>query len=78
MHLLDAVCAFADVPQRALPRLLWLLRTVPLAKLGRRLPPGSVFWHQDDADPDNMTYEYLTAIGELVGTESRGISEASA
>jgi len=31
---------------------------------------------QDGTDPDNMSYEYLTAIGELVGTESRGVSEA--
>jgi len=30
---------------------------------------------QDESDPDNMSYEYLTAIGELVGTQSRGVTE---
>mmetsp|Transcript_40606 Transcript_40606/g.75989 ORF Transcript_40606/g.75989 Transcript_40606/m.75989 type:complete len:249 (-) Transcript_40606:298-1044(-) len=30
---------------------------------------------QDDTDPDNMTYEQLTALGECVGTEQRGVAE---
>ncbi|XP_066357236.1 E3 ubiquitin-protein ligase BIG BROTHER-like [Miscanthus floridulus] len=38
--------------------------------------PGSsqVVW-QDNIDPDNMTYEELLDLGEVVGTQSRGISQ---
>ncbi|KAF5193666.1 E3 ubiquitin ligase big brother-related, partial [Thalictrum thalictroides] len=30
---------------------------------------------QDNVDPDNMTYEELQSLGEVIGTESRGLSE---
>ncbi|KAG8383908.1 hypothetical protein BUALT_Bualt04G0063000 [Buddleja alternifolia] len=31
---------------------------------------------EDDVDPDQLTYEELIALGEMVGVESRGLSEA--
>nr|GMC68097.1 E3 ubiquitin ligase BIG BROTHER-related-like [Ipomoea batatas] len=31
---------------------------------------------EDDIDPDLLSYEELIALGELVGVESRGLSEA--
>ncbi|PIA49601.1 hypothetical protein AQUCO_01300410v1 [Aquilegia coerulea] len=30
---------------------------------------------RDNVDPDNMTYEELQSLGEVIGTESRGLSE---
>ncbi|KAJ1290496.1 hypothetical protein BS78_02G248400 [Paspalum vaginatum] len=30
---------------------------------------------EDDVDPDNMSYEQLQALGEAVGTQSRGLSD---
>ncbi|KAM0825558.1 hypothetical protein ACQ4PT_069475 [Festuca glaucescens] len=30
---------------------------------------------EDNVDPDNMSYEQLQAIGEAVGTQSRGLSD---
>ncbi|XP_058199354.1 E3 ubiquitin-protein ligase BIG BROTHER-like isoform X1 [Rhododendron vialii] len=33
-----------------------------------------VVW-QDNVDPDNMTYEELLELGEVVGTQSRGLSQ---
>lgn len=35
-----------------------------------------VVW-QDNLDPDNMTYEELLELGEAVGTQSRGLSQAN-
>ncbi|PSC73107.1 3-ketoacyl-thiolase peroxisomal [Micractinium conductrix] len=32
---------------------------------------------EDDADPDELTYEELTALGEAVGTVSRGLPQAA-
>ncbi|KAL4433972.1 hypothetical protein ABPG75_000413 [Micractinium tetrahymenae] len=34
------------------------------------------YYTEDDVDPDEMTYEELTALGEAVGTVSRGILQA--
>ncbi|XP_047308656.1 E3 ubiquitin-protein ligase BIG BROTHER-like [Impatiens glandulifera] len=34
---------------------------------------SEVIW-QDNVDPDNMTYEELLELGEVVGTESRGLA----
>ncbi|KAL7141884.1 hypothetical protein ABFS83_08G084500 [Erythranthe nasuta] len=31
---------------------------------------------QDDVDPDELSYEELIALGEMVGVENRGLSEA--
>eukprot|EP00242_Pyramimonas_sp_CCMP2087_P012652 CAMPEP_0198198048 /NCGR_PEP_ID=MMETSP1445-20131203/1565_1 /TAXON_ID=36898 /ORGANISM="Pyramimonas sp., Strain CCMP2087" /LENGTH=228 /DNA_ID=CAMNT_0043867491 /DNA_START=76 /DNA_END=762 /DNA_ORIENTATION=+ len=47
-----------------------------LAGVGAEVESDSeLFNSQDETDPDNMSYEYLTAIGELVGTQSRGVTE---
>lgn len=32
---------------------------------------------EDDTDPDQMTYEQLTALGEVVGTEQVGVSRST-
>ncbi|XP_058104793.1 E3 ubiquitin ligase BIG BROTHER-related-like [Magnolia sinica] len=35
----------------------------------------TVVSREDDIDPDNMTYEELEALGEAIGTHSRGLSD---
>ncbi|KAL8145321.1 hypothetical protein AgCh_003495 [Apium graveolens] len=30
---------------------------------------------QDDVDPDSMTYEQLQSLGEIVGSENKGLPE---
>ncbi|EFN57277.1 hypothetical protein CHLNCDRAFT_143853 [Chlorella variabilis] len=43
---------------------------------GIEAPGGDEYLPEDDVDPDEMTYEELSALGEAVGTVSKGISQA--
>ncbi|KAL2504698.1 RING/U-box superfamily protein [Abeliophyllum distichum] len=37
---------------------------------------GDMEMEEDDVDPDELSYEELIALGEMVGVESKGLSEA--
>lgn len=44
---------------------------------GEEAEAGEGYLTEDDVDPDELTYEELTALGEAVGTVSRGIAQAA-